>query len=81
MTDLSDLIYASMRELQRQADLQDAKFRELQSANEKLHRAYLRIRELIGKEAFDTPFAPSAEQIYETTEAALKKRLKDWHEA
>jgi hypothetical protein len=38
-------------------------------------KAYVRLRELIGQEAFDTPFAPTPRQVWDVTEAALKKRL------
>jgi len=36
-----------------------------------LSDAYLRLRRIIGKRAFDTPHAPTAEQVWTTTEIAL----------
>ena len=36
-----------------------------------LSDAYLRLRQLIGRKAFDTPHAPTVEQVWTTTEIAL----------
>lgn len=36
-----------------------------------LSEAYLRLRRLIGRRAFDTPHGPTAEQVWTTTEIAL----------
>jgi hypothetical protein len=36
-----------------------------------LSAAYLRLRQLIGRKAFDTPYGPTGEQVWITTEAAL----------
>lgn len=59
---------------------------ELRAAEKKTSDAYLRIRELVN--AFDTPHAPTPEQIYELTErkikelqaenAGLRETMKDW---
>ena len=43
---------------------------ELFEINLKLANAYLRIRSILG--AFDTPIAPTAEQVYEVTEGKAK---------
>lgn len=40
-------------------------------AEQSLGAAYLRLRELIGQPAFDTPTGPTREQVWVTTEAAL----------
>lgn len=43
-------------------------------ANQKLSAAYLRLRALIPG-AFDTPHAPSSEEVWQVTENALKNLL------
>lgn len=50
------------------------KFEEVEKQLIHLSHAYLRLRNLIPG-AFDTPYAPSSEQVWETTECALKKAL------
>ena len=39
--------------------------------------AYLRLRRLIGQRAFDTPYGPTAEQVWTTTEIALAKLIAE----
>lgn len=68
-------IYELTRELQTLYSLEESKARELGNQLEALGKAYLRLRELIGPDAFDTPHAPSPEQVWKVTEDALIKRL------
>lgn len=49
--------------------------RELITQLRELSDAYLRIRQIIGKPAYDTPNAPSPAMVWETTEFALKVAL------
>ena len=56
------------REQQQLTDEFDA----LRKANRALSDAYLRLRRLIPG-AFDTPTAPTAEEVWITTESALKR--------
>lgn len=48
--------------------------RKLLEAEHKLSDAYLRIRKLVG--AWQTPIAPTPEQIYELTENKIKELIK-----
>lgn len=50
---------------------------ELREAEHKLSDAYIRIRTLLN--AFDTPYAPTPEQIYELTERKLKSLTSKLH--
>ena len=62
------------------------KYERLFESNKKLHEAYIRIRTIL--EAWDTPYAPSSEQVYEITEkkaseialkaAEIDKRVQDY---
>lgn len=54
---------------------QDAR-NDIFNIEEELSAAYVRLRKLIGQEAFNTPFAPTAEQVWETTEKALAKLVE-----
>lgn len=51
--------------------------KEWQEAETDLGRAYLRLRSIIGRRAFDTPFGPSPEQVWETTEKALMELIAE----
>ncbi len=51
------------------------RLREVEEGDRRLHDAYLRLRGMIPG-AFDTPHAPSGEQVWATTEAALLKMLE-----
>lgn len=73
---LADKIRTQMYSLYDEASKEDMKYRELERMQHKLSEAYLRLRDLIGKEAFDTPHAPTCEQVWETTEEALKKLVE-----
>lgn len=42
-----------------------------------LSNAYLRLRRLIGRRAFDTPHGPTGEQVWEVTETALRELVND----
>lgn len=53
-----------------------SKFDYWRDAELALGKAYLRLRQIIGPLAFQTPEAPSREQVWETTENALRARLR-----
>lgn len=42
-----------------------------------LSAAYLRLRRLIGQKAFDTPYGPTGEQVWATTEIALSELVAE----
>ncbi len=66
--------WSTTDEQKRAADRLAALTKQLQEQRA-LSEAYLRLRVLIGDEAFKTPHAPTAEQVWNITEAALVKRL------
>lgn len=43
-----------------------------------LHKAYLRIRKMLGNGAFKTPHAPTPEQVYLVTEDALQDLINKY---
>lgn len=47
----------------------------------KLSDAYVRLRSIIGRAAFDTPHGPTGEQIWYTTETALADIVLELHRA
>lgn len=53
----------------------EAKLKQYREAHNKLSSAYLRLRFLIPG-ALDTPTAPSSEEVWATTERALKNLLE-----
>lgn len=56
-------------------DIQEDARQDVLDAEHKLSEAYVRLRRLIPG-ALDTPYAPTPEQVYFTTEQALEKLLK-----
>jgi hypothetical protein len=64
-----------MNDCDRKLVMLQARNRELASQLQELSAAYLRLRQIIGGPAFDTPTAPSAQVIWETTEFALRVAL------
>lgn len=52
-------------------------FKDWQEAETELGQAYLRLRHIIGHGAFNTPHAPTPEQVWETTEQALLALVKE----
>lgn len=73
-------VFELTQELNRLYDAEEKKAREILSLNHKLSEAYLRLRNLIPG-AFDTPHAPTAEQIWEVTEKALQRLVEKAHAA
>jgi hypothetical protein len=57
-----------------EAEAEVARWRDMEH---KLGAAYLRLRTGIGQKAFDTPHAPTGEQVWETTERALQLKLNE----
>ncbi len=57
-------------DLMREQDRLKKRYDELFKINQKLANAYLRIRYIL--QAWDTPIAPTAEQIHEVTEEKAK---------
>jgi len=57
-------------------ETQAAKIKELESHLKLLSESYLRLRSMIPG-AYNTPTAPTAEQVYSITESALEKFIKD----
>lgn len=47
----------------------------------KLSDAYVRLRSIIGRTAFDTPHGPTAEQVWHTTETALADLVLELYRA
>lgn len=64
--------------MSRQAEVEQ-ELKDLQVLNRKLSSAYLRLRAKIPG-AFDTPLAPTPEQIWETTEKSLDKMVERIHQ-
>lgn len=57
--------------------LKDDEIEKLKHDGHALYSAYLRLREKIGHAAFNTPYAPTPEQVWETTEAALDAQMAE----
>lgn len=74
--ELPDLTKQQINLLLRELDLTRAKLDDYKKVNKKLNEAYLRIREKVG--AWDTPTAPTAEQIYLLTESKIDHLLKQF---
>jgi hypothetical protein len=53
----------------------EGKYRELETIHIQLHHAYLRLRDLIPG-AYDTPYAPTPQQVWEHTEKSLRDALE-----
>jgi hypothetical protein len=53
----------------------EKKYRELEIIHTQLHHAYLRLRDLIPG-AYDTPYAPTPQQVWEHTERSLRDALE-----
>ena len=63
---------ARIAELEAELAVERLRTEKFVQAEHRLSKAYIRLRELIPG-AFDTPFAPTAEQVWAHTEACLKK--------
>lgn len=68
-------IHGTRKELTEFIVKQRVEIERLRADGRGLHKAYLRLRGLIPG-AFDTPHAPTPEQVWETTENALRRALE-----
>lgn len=51
----------------------------LETTNQGMHESYLRIRALV-PDSFKTPHAPTNEQVWATTEAAIQALVDDYND-
>jgi hypothetical protein len=64
---------ARVEALEKQCAVLSIEIDNQRAREEALSAAYLRLRQLIGREAFDTPYGPTSEQVWTITETALAK--------
>lgn len=70
---LADIQAEKIVELQREVENQKAKAEPFRKSNVDLSKAYMRLREILN--AYQTPYSPTPEQIYQHTEECAREAM------